>query len=75
MRYYESPIRAAEESRTGRAASRMRYPVIYQGKKVLAQIIYSKGDYKLTFAGLPGTEVRWVPTHAIIDRIKDWRPM
>lgn len=75
MTYYSNPQRAAEESRSGRALSRDRYPVIYEGRKVMAQILYEKGDYRLTFAGKPLTSVRGTPYFHLIDNCRAWRPM
>lgn len=75
MVYYDSPIRAAENSRTHRALSKDRYPVIYKDKKVMAQILYEKGDYRLTFAGLPLTSVRFTDFFHLIDKCKAWRSL
>lgn len=75
MKFYESAIRAAEESRTHRAKSRYRVRVLHRGKPVLAQILYEKGDYKLTFAGLMLTKVEGTPYFDIIDRVKEWVPV
>lgn len=75
MNYYDNPQRAAEESRTGRALSKERFSVVYEGRKVMAQLLYEKGDYRLTFAGLPLTSVRGTPYFQLIDRCREWRPM
>ncbi len=73
--YYESPIRAAENSRTHRALSKDRYPVVWNNKKVMAQILYEKGGYRLTFAGLPLTSIRFTEYFHLIDACKAWRPL
>lgn len=73
--YYDSPIRAAEMSRTHRAMSRDRYSVIYEGRKVMANLLYEKGDYRLTFAGLPLTTVRGTEYFHLVDRCRSWRPL
>lgn len=75
MTYYDSPIRAAEASRTHRAVSRDKYSVIWNSKKVMAQILYEKGDFRLTFAGLPLTSVRFTEYFHLIDKCKAWRPL
>ncbi len=76
MQYFSSPIRAAEESRQGKAMSRYRYPLQINGKKVLAQIIYHKGEYLVTYAGLPNTAIRFEkPSSGMLDNIREWRPM
>lgn len=74
MKKFDSAIRAAEESRTHRAASQ-RVRVIYKGKPVLGQIIYEKGDYRLTFAGLMLTSIKDTPYKDLIDKIKEWYPV
>ena len=74
MRKFDSAIRAAEESRTHRAASQ-RVRVIYKGKPVLGQIIYEKGDYRLTFAGLMLTSIKDTPYKDLIDKVKEWYPV
>ena len=75
MQYFSSPIRAAENSRQGKAMSRYRYPMEVNGKKVLAQIIYHKGDYFMTYAGLPNTMIRFSKPNGFLDRCREWRPM
>lgn len=74
MKKFDSAIRAAEESRTHRAASQ-RVRVIYKGKPVLGQIIYEKGDYRLTFAGLMLTSIKDTPYKDLIDKVKGWYPV
>lgn len=74
MKTYSSAIRAAEESRTHRAASK-RVRVLYKGKPVLAQILYEKGDYRLTFAGLMLTTIKDTPYYSLIDKVKEWYPV
>lgn len=74
MKKFDSAIRAAEESRTHRAASQ-RVRVIYKGKPVLGQIIYEKGDYRLTFAGLMLTSIKDTPYKDLIDKVKEWYPV
>ena len=73
--YFEDPQRAAEYSRTHRALSKDRYPVIYEGRRVMANLLYENGDYRLTFAGMPLTTVRGTPYCSLIDRCRYWRPM
>ena len=74
MKKFDSAIRAAEESRTHRAASQ-RVRVIYKGKPVLGQIIYEKGDYRLTFAGLMLTSIKDTPYKDVIDKVNEWYPV
>lgn len=74
MKKFDSAIRAAEESRTHRATSQ-RVRVIYKGKPVLGQIIYEKGDYRLTFAGLMLTSIKDTPYKDLIDKVKEWYPV
>ena len=74
MKKFDSAIRAAEESRTHRAASQ-RVRVIYKGKPVLGQIIYEKGDSRLTFAGLMLTSIKDTPYKDLIDKVKEWYPV
>ena len=74
MKKFDSALRAAEESRTHRAASQ-RVRVIYKGKPVLGQIIYEKGDYRLTFAGLMLTSIKDTPYKDLIDKVKEWYPV
>ena len=74
-KYFNNPIRAAENSRTHRAMSRDRFNVEYEGKKVVAQVIYEKGDYRLTFAGMILTSVRGTPYLHLVDRGRDWKPL
>ena len=74
MKKFDSAIRAAEESRTHRAKSQ-RFNIIYKGKPVVGQIIYEKGDYKLTFAGLILTSIRDTPYKHLIDKVKEWSPV
>ena len=76
MRYYSSPIRAAENSRQGKAMSRYRVNLIINGKKILGNIIYHRGEYLVTWAGMPNTAIRFEkPSTAMIDSIREWRPM
>ena len=75
MVYYSNPQRAAEESRRGIAISKDRYPVVYEGRRVMANVIYEHGDYRLTFAGKPLTTVRGTPYFHLIDSCRAWRPM
>ena len=74
MKKFDSAIRAAEESRTHRAASQ-RVRVIYKGKPVLGQIIYEKGDYRITIAGLMLTSIKDTPYKDLIDKVKEWYPV
>ena len=55
--------------------SKDRYPVIYEGRRVMANLLYENGDYRLTFAGMPLTTVRGTPYYSLIDRCRYWRPM
>ena len=75
MRYYENPVRAAEESRQGKAMSRYRYDMIVDGRKVQAQIIYHRGQYYMTYAGLPNTMIRFSNPKPFLDRCREWKPM
>ena len=75
MRYYTSPVRAAEESRQGKAMSRHRYTIIVDGKRVEGQIVYHKGSYCMTYAGLPNTPIRHVKPDPYLDKCREWRPM
>ena len=72
---YDNPIRAAENSRQGKAISDRRFSVIVGNKKVQAQVIWSKGDYHLTYAGLMNTEIRFSNVRDFVDKVKKWRPM
>lgn len=45
------------------------------GKKVLAQVIYEKGDYYLSYAGAKSLRVRDTEYFSIVDRISKWRPV
>lgn len=73
--YYSNPQRAAEESRHGKAITD-RVPIIdSRGKRCLAQVIYEKGDYYLSYAGVKSLKVRDVEYFSIIDKTKRWRPL
>lgn len=72
--YYTNPQRAAEESRWGKALSdRVRVDV--KGRSVLAQIVYSRGDYQLTYAGLKSVPIRGTEYFSIVDSVKRWKPL
>lgn len=55
--------------------SRYRYKTEVDGKKVLAQIIYHKGDYYMTYAGLPNTMIRFSKPNSFLEQCREWRPM
>lgn len=75
--YYTNPQRAAEESRQGKAVSdRVRLTI--GGHAVLGQIVYSRGDYSFTYAGLKTVPIRELDKRYItscIDNIRKWKPL
>lgn len=73
--YYSSPQRAAEESRHGKAISDRVSVTDSRGKRVLAQLVYEKGDYYLSYAGAKSLKLRDVEYFSIIDRTTRWRPL
>lgn len=75
MEYYDKPERAAEMSRTHRALSKERFKVDYHGRQVLGQILYERGDYRLTFAGLVLTTVRDTPYFHLVDKCTRWKAL
>ena len=72
--YYTNPQRAAEESRWGKALSD-RVRVNVKGHSVLAQIVYFRGDYQLTYAGLKNVPIRGTEYFSIVDSVKRWKPL
>lgn len=73
--YYTNPRRAAEESRHSKAISDRVSIIDSRGKRVLAQVIYEKGDYYLSYAGVKSLKVRDVEYFSIIDKTARWRPL
>lgn len=75
MQYYSSPQRAAEESRHGKAITDRISITDSHGKRVLGQVVYEKGDYYLSYAGVRSLKIRDVEYHSIIDNTARWRPL
>ena len=56
--------------------SRHRISLSVNGKKVMANVVYHRGEYLITYAGLPNTAIRFQkPASSLIDNIREWRPM
>ena len=55
--------------------SEKRFTVIVDGKRRLAQVIYHKGQYSVTYAGLINTAVRFADVREMVDQVRKWRPL
>lgn len=73
--YYDNPRRAAEESKLNKAMSDRVSVIDNRGHIVLAQIVFEKGKYYLSYAGIKSLKIRDVEYHSLIDKVTKWRPL
>lgn len=75
--YYTNPQRAAEESKHNKAiSSQVRLTV--DGHVVLGQVVYNRGDFAFTYAGLKTVPIRNLDrgyVTSIIDNVHKWKPL